>query len=273
MFSKWPSFVLADMVTKCGVPASSGTLYFVQGRRHGFESGGTNSASEASRKFFDPPLFFGGGSNFLSPCPLCLQKWRSCPPAPMGAPPMTTAISITGSMARSNKPRHTCSRFQLYFRTDFIVIGCFPVTGNIISQCPIYYESIKSQSCVRQFHRSTMQKKKIINTPTKPCCTPQHEVWRAGTNICICSLYGWHCDGTVSHEHAQTWQTYVAAAAASKNELPQVSNCQRSVRRRRKAKAAGLHRKLPRKEKQLKQQQQQPLTTGRHSPPSTSIYT
>ena len=25
----------------------------------------------------------------VSPCPLCLQKWGSCPPAPMGAPPMS----------------------------------------------------------------------------------------------------------------------------------------------------------------------------------------
>jgi len=32
--------------------------YRNQGRRHGFESGGTNCASGASRKFFfDPPLF------------------------------------------------------------------------------------------------------------------------------------------------------------------------------------------------------------------------
>ena len=39
-----------------------------QGRRHGFESGGTNSASEVSRKnFFDPPppLFGQWGDKIL----------------------------------------------------------------------------------------------------------------------------------------------------------------------------------------------------------------
>ena len=36
----------------------------IQGRRHGFESGGTNAASGASRKFFWPPTFWPvGGLN------------------------------------------------------------------------------------------------------------------------------------------------------------------------------------------------------------------
>ena len=38
-----------------------------QGRRHGFESGGDNFASGASKKiFFDPPLFgqWGGGTKY-----------------------------------------------------------------------------------------------------------------------------------------------------------------------------------------------------------------
>ena len=35
-----------------------------QGRRHGFESGGTNSASETSRKFYDPPLFGQWGTKY-----------------------------------------------------------------------------------------------------------------------------------------------------------------------------------------------------------------
>ena len=38
-----------------------------QGRRHGFESGGTNSASEASRKtFFDPPRFLASGGQNIA---------------------------------------------------------------------------------------------------------------------------------------------------------------------------------------------------------------
>jgi len=35
-----------------------------QGRRHGFESGGTNSASEASRKFVDPNFLASGGTKY-----------------------------------------------------------------------------------------------------------------------------------------------------------------------------------------------------------------
>ena len=36
---------------------------FEQGRRDGVESGGTNSASEANRKFFDPTFWPVGGQN------------------------------------------------------------------------------------------------------------------------------------------------------------------------------------------------------------------
>ena len=37
-----------------------------QGRRHGFESGGTNSASEVSRKFFLTPHFLASGGQYIA---------------------------------------------------------------------------------------------------------------------------------------------------------------------------------------------------------------
>ena len=60
------------------------------------------------------------------------------------------------------------------------------------------------------------------------------------------TVHSWQVNG-------YSWKTYIAAAAAaSKDELPRLSGRQPAVKRRRKAKAASLHRKLRLKEtKQL----------------------
>ena len=57
------TFVCASVCHVRALTFESLDIIETQGRRHGFESGGTNSVSGASRNFFDPHFLASGQQN------------------------------------------------------------------------------------------------------------------------------------------------------------------------------------------------------------------